>query len=175
MKIGRLILPFLAAVIAVAGLAAVHPAFADDDGKRGAGGGAVPENAAYKQECSSCHFLYMPGFLPGRSWEAIIKGSDKHFGENLGLDDKAKEELSAFLTANAAEKSGLEWSPKILKGIGADTPGRITEVPYIKKEHGKIKAAVFKRPAIGSFSNCGACHPKGGQGGFDEDAVSIPK
>lgn len=134
----------------------------------------VVENPVYKQECSSCHFLYLPGFLPARSWQEIIKNNTKHFGENLSLDEKVKDELLSYLTKYSAEHTNNEWSKKILKSIGSGTPKRITEISYIKSTHREIRPAVFKRPSIGSFSNCGACHPGGAQGDFEEDRVSIP-
>ena len=81
-------------VLMVAGLVAGTGAFADSDERgelnerhernnsdRRGSSTAVPENALYKQECSSCHFLYHPGLLPERSWERVMNGTDKHFGE----------------------------------------------------------------------------------------------
>lgn len=186
-----MILPFLSVCLIIAGFITGRAVFAEDEdrergnrheerereerGSRKGGGYVVPENAKYTQECSSCHFLYIPAFLPSRSWEAIVNGSNKHFGDDLGLDDAAKKEIIAFLTANSAEHANFEWSGKILKSIGSATPERITETPYMKKEHRKIKKSVFERPTVGSPSNCGACHPQGAQGNFDEDAVKIPK
>ncbi|MBI5886062.1 MAG: diheme cytochrome c [Deltaproteobacteria bacterium] len=185
MKRRKTILTLLAVCLLIAGFVAGPRALADDDergegrerGERNERSGykyTVPQLPAYSQECGSCHFLYLPGFLPARSWEALINGSDKHFGEDLALDAAAKTELLAFLTANAAEKSGFKWSAKILKRLGNETPTRITELAYIKKEHRKIKEPVFKRPSIKSRSNCGACHPHGSQGDFEEGAVVIP-
>ena len=52
---------------------------------------------------------------------------------------------------------------------------RITEVRYIKKEHHEIKASVYKRESIGSFSNCSACHRTAAKGSFEEDNVKIPR
>lgn len=127
----------------------------------------------YKEECSSCHFLYLPGFLPARSWQEIVKNNDKHFGENLALDAEAASQISSYLAANSAERSGSEWSGKILRSVGSKTPGRITEVPWILKEHRKISKETFKKPSIGSFSNCGACHPNGALGDFEK--ASVPK
>lgn len=146
------------------------------NGRRGQGAAGFPENATYRQECSSCHVLYHPGLLPARSWAAIVGGSSKHFGENLSLDDKTAAELQAYFNANSAEHSHEKFSRKILGSIGhSSTPGRITEVPYIQREHRKVGKAVFARPSIKSFSNCGACHPDAGNGDFEEDNVSIPK
>ena len=181
MKTTKRILIMLAAGLMTIGLIAVSPVSADDDDEHrvgsGKGGGyqyTAAQSAAYTRECASCHFLYIPGFLPERSWVAIINGSDKHFGEDLALDEAAKKEVLDFLIANSAERSDFRWSAKILKRLGSETPERITDLAYIKKEHRKIKSDVFKRPSIGTHSNCGACHPKGAQGDFEEDSVVIP-
>ncbi|MBI5888269.1 MAG: diheme cytochrome c [Deltaproteobacteria bacterium] len=133
-----------------------------------------PESALYKQECSSCHFLYHPGLLPLRSWEAVIQNSDKHFGENLSLEDKIKDDLLSYFYEHSAEKTDSKWARRILSWSAPSVPARITEQPFIIREHRKIQKSVFKRPSINSFSNCGACHPKGAEGDFDEDSVEIP-
>lgn len=177
MKIKKTILPLMAVGILVSGLTVGSTAFADERGEREEKGGkyAMVENAVYKKECSDCHFLYLPGLLPARSWEKVMNEADKHFGEKLSLDEKTKSEILSFLTANSAEKTKTEWASKIIRSVGSGTPASITEIPYISKEHRKIKADVFKRASIGSRSNCGACHPQAAQGDFEEDAVSIPK
>lgn len=183
MKANKLFV-LLAAGLMTFGVFACGPVSADDDdngrgkheenGRTSSSQSSVPQNGMYSKECASCHFLYHPGFLPERSWVAIVNGSNKHFGEDLALDDAAKKEVTSFLAANSAEKSNFAWSGKILKKLGSETPERITELPYIKREHRKIKDEVFKRPSIGSHSNCVACHPKADKGDYDEDAVVIP-
>lgn len=180
MKIKEIVIPLMAVGILLSGMAMGSAAFADERGEReerGERGGkyAVVESAVYKQECSDCHFLYLPGLLPARSWEKVMSETDKHFGEKLSLDEKTKAEILLFLTANSAEKSNTEWANKILRSVGSGIPASITEIPYIAKKHRKIKANVLKRAEIGSLSNCGACHPQAAQGNFEEDSVSIPK
>ena len=49
------------------------------------GGFAPVADATYAKECGSCHFAYLPGTLPARSWYAVMQGSDNHFGESLSL------------------------------------------------------------------------------------------
>ncbi len=135
----------------------------------------TPESALYKEECSSCHLAYPAWLLPGQSWEGMINGSKRHFGEDLGLDESARKELLSYLKANSSEKTSGELAGKITRSIGSAYPERITEVPYIKKEHRKIGEDVFKRQSVKSFSNCYACHRNAERGDFEEDAVSIPK
>ncbi|MBI3599610.1 MAG: hypothetical protein HY097_03085, partial [Nitrospinae bacterium] len=145
MKIRYVVKQILIAGILTLSLAVNASVFADEDeeGERherhekhekggrhkGAGRVAIAENAIYKSECSSCHFLYPPEFLPKRSWEALMKGSDRHFGENLALDEKTGKEILSYLSESPAERGSSEWAGKILKSIGSATPLRITEVP----------------------------------------------
>lgn len=187
----KFVLPFLSAGLLVTGMATSATVFADgrERGERNEryergereernGGRIVPpaDNPAYKQECSSCHFLYQPGLLPARSWEELMRTADKHFGENLGLDEKTVKDLTAYLAANGADKQTNRRSRRIADSIGAgQAPTRITEVPYMAKEHRKISKETFARPSIKSFSNCGACHTRGAEGNFEEDFVDIPK
>jgi len=176
MKTNRIRKTMIAVVLGFALVAGTN-AYADGDdsthdhGNHHASYNAV-ENHAYTQECSACHYLYLPGLLPARSWEALIKGSDKHFGENLALDEKTSAEILGFLKSNSAEKTNTEWSMKIMKSVGSSTPERIMDVPWIIKEHRKVKNA-FKRPSVGSASNRGACHTRGHEGDFD--TVKVPK
>lgn len=140
----------------------------------------VPENALYKEECSACHFLYQPWLLPSKSWKLMMDNSEDHFGEDLALEEEDLREILAYLVENATEKSRArnEWVGsvgKIMRGMRGQTPESIRSVPYIKRKHRKIKAAVFERSAIKSFSNCVACHRTAGKGNYDEDNVKIPK
>lgn len=181
MFIKRKIVPVIAVALAF-GLFA-GPSLADSDDRdeperksRGSAvsGKAVPESALYKQECSSCHFLYQPWLLPARSWKALVDDSDRHFGDNLALDEETRKELAAYLTANSSEKSGLKWARKITSSSEGMTPKRIMDVPWVRKEHREVEAA-FKRPSVKSASNCGACHIKGAEGNYDEDFVKVPR
>ena len=133
------------------------------------------DNALYEAECASCHFLYLPGLLPAGSWTLLIDGSGEHFGHALGLDAGVKEKLGAYLVANAAETTGAKRSGRILDSLQGATPLRITETPYIKRKHRWIKAIVYRREAIRSFSNCTACHTTAAEGNFKEANVVMPK
>lgn len=46
----------------------------------------------------------------------------------------------------------------IVKRLGSEIPMRITQIPYIQKKHHEIGPDVLKKEAIGSLSNCSACH-----------------
>jgi hypothetical protein len=55
-------------------------------------------------------------------------------------------------------------------------PGnRITKSAWFVRQHDEVSASVYKRTAVGSASNCAACHPRAADGNFDEHDVRIPK
>ena len=152
--------------------------------EREASARASIEDSVYGAECADCHFLYQPWLLPARSWERLMQESGDHFGEDLALSPEKIAEITAYLTANATDYTDVrnEWTkgskkgktPKLMKKLKSATPVRITELPYIVKKHDEIASGVFKRPSIGSFSNCKACHTRADNGDYEEDNVKIP-
>jgi hypothetical protein len=132
-------------------------------------------NAAYREECGSCHFAYQPELLPSGSWTKVVTGHNSHFGESLALDDDSEKAILEYLTANSAEKSSAKRAVTIMRSLGGDVPSRITDIPYIRKKHRKITASILKRDSIGSPSNCLACHTTAEEGIYDDDNVIIPK
>lgn len=144
--------------------------------RAGSSGALAPAtNPVYTDTCAACHFAYPPGLLPARSWAKVLAGMPDHFGETVDLDAKDKAEISAYLQAHAADRSEARRAVRIMRSVGSSTPGRITEIPYIRDQHDEVSAAVLKRKAIGSLSNCNACHQQAAQGVFDEDDVRIPR
>lgn len=136
----------------------------------------VVKNEAYLKECGACHFAYQPELLPIRSWQKIMDTLDKHFGTDASLPEDSKAELHKYLTEGSAEKSSVKNAQRLLKSISPDeTPARISEIKFFKKEHRKIRPEVLQRKAIGSISNCAACHTTADKGDYDEDLVRIPK
>jgi len=142
---------------------AAAPALADsDEGEEGEGGsrGAfVVTDATTKTECSDCHIAYAPGFLPTRSWKAIMANLGDHFGEDASLDPATTDAIQAYLVANSSD----EWG-KATEG----TPMRISELPWFKQEHGReVSKKALARAK--SMSNCGACHQGAERGNFEDD------
>ena len=121
---------------------------------------SYPVNNTYRLRCYKCHFLYQPWLLPAGSWTRLMEGTDKHFGRDLGLDEKERVEIEKYLTSYAADRVKFrnEWTLRILKSLRGMVPERISEVPYIKKKHKDIPAEVLDLPYVKSISNCGACH-----------------
>jgi hypothetical protein len=132
-------------------------------------------NEAYKKNCGTCHFAYQPGLLPARSWGKILDEPGGHPGGMLTIEKNAKREIKNYLVDNSAEKSSGKRSRKILASIGNSTPTKISETPYIKEKHRKIKQEIFMQKSIGSRGNCSACHKSAEKGIYDDDDVVIPK
>lgn len=136
---------------------------------------APVNNATYMENCGACHFAYQPGFLPSESWGRILAGLTDHFGETVEFDPDSMKTIAEYLKTHAADRSSAKLSRKIMKSLRGRTPLRITEIPYIQREHHEIDAGVFARESIGSFSNCTACHKTALNGVYDDDFVDIPR
>ncbi len=123
-----------------------------------------------------CHWTYLPGLLPERSWKSIMNGLDDHFGEKVQLEPEIRQDIQTYLTTYSADYTKSRTSIKILNSIKGNTPIRVSEIPYIIKKHDDIKPSVYNRKSIKHLSNCLACHPKASlNGSFDEDEVTIPE
>jgi len=133
-------------------------------------------NAKWKAECAGCHMAYHPGLLPARSWQRMMSGLYKHFGENAELDAATREEITRFLVANSADKQESRRSKRIVQSIPANAaPLRISETDYFVAKHDEVSPATFKRKSIGSASNCIACHKNADKGDFSESQIKIPR
>ncbi|KMY66194.1 hypothetical protein AAU61_16985 [Desulfocarbo indianensis] len=137
---------------------------------------AAPANKLYTERCGGCHLAYPTVLLPSASWRRILTGQSDHFGEDLSLGQLERQELLTYLDANAADKSSSKISRKIMKSLRGQAPLRITEIPYIIHKHkdDDVPKGAFQRKSVGSFANCGACHPRAADGDFDDDDVKIP-
>jgi mono/diheme cytochrome c family protein len=122
----------------------------------------------YQQECAACHIAFSPGMLPAASWQHLMSTLDKHFSADASLDPASVQEISSWLKANAGTYKRVGEVP---------AQDRITKSAWFLRKHrdGEVPAAVWKRAAVGSPSNCAACHPKAEQGNFNEHEVRIPK
>lgn len=119
-----------------------------------------------KKECGACHMAFPAGFLPQRSWEALMGNLKDHFGEDASLNAGSTAAIKDYLLANAADASGTARG--FARGLAADqTPLRISELPRFKREHGTFSEARMKK--VGSMSNCAGCHRGAEQGYFDDD------
>jgi hypothetical protein len=129
----------------------------------------------YKDNCGGCHFAYQPELLPSASWKKILDGVDDHFRESIDLDQQTKSVILDYLDRNSAEHSTANRAGKIMRSLHGQAPTRITEIPYIREKHRELSPKVFEREAIGSLSNCIACHTTAEKGIYDDDKTSIPR
>jgi mono/diheme cytochrome c family protein len=129
---------------------------------------ALSARQMFGQECAACHMPYPAKLLPARSWQAIMAGLPKHFGEDASLDPETTKQIAAYLVANAADaKGGNSWS---LRGLSPNTtPLRITDMPFWRAIHGRFSAASFARRGVKSKGDCVGCHgPGAAQGRFGD-------
>ena len=129
----------------------------------------------YTKECGSCHFAYQPSWLPARSWKKMMNGLSDHFGDNAEINPEDKATISQYLLAEASDVKVHRKSRKLMRGIGGDTPLRISTLPYIQSKHDEIPSRLITGNAkVGSLANCSACHIQASRGNFGEHGVRIP-
>lgn len=143
---------------------------------KGAKTGFVVSDATYLKECGSCHFAYQPDLLPSASWDGLMGGLDKHFGENAELPAETQKTLLAYLTSHAADKSSSWYAVKFMKSLKAGViPSKISEIPYFIKEHREVpKKLIADNPDVKSISFCNKCHTDADTGGYSEHKLNIP-
>lgn len=130
----------------------------------------APQSAEYRAECGSCHMAYPPSLLPAAAWENIMSALDDHFGDNAELPAAAAARIREHLLANSAQPN-----KRFRRDSHTGTTPRITELPYIRRQHAGIPARLIQgNPDVGSLSNCQACHRRAEAGSFDEHSVNIP-
>ncbi len=136
---------------------------------------AANENKLYKEECGSCHLAYPAALLPKKSWDKIMNNLENHFDENAELEQGDRLAIQKYLANNALSKNRLNSLSKMLRNFPANTPTRITKLPYFVRKHDEIPTRMVKNnPKVKSFSQCDRCHSGAERGNFDEDGVKIP-
>ena len=126
----------------------------------------VLKNAAYQEECASCHMAYPPQLLPAANWRNIMSRLDKHFGTDATIDAATAATIGTFLENNAATGKRAALAAGTL---------RISETPWFLREHRKVDAPVWKGAAVKTAANCGACHTTASRGDFDERGIRLPR
>jgi Dihaem cytochrome c len=131
-------------------------------------GPVLPLLPKYKQECAACHIAYPAGMLPAASWKNLMGGLTKHFGTDASLDEASVREISGWLNTNAGTYKRVNEVPP---------QDRITKSAWFIRKHNEreVPVDVWKRVAVGSASNCAACHTQAAQGSFNERDIRIPK
>ena len=130
----------------------------------------------YKTECGACHMAYQPEFLPIRSWEKTMRTLADHFKTDATLDKEEYDIIKAYLLSNASDTKSVSGDiGKMARRIKADqTPLRISETPYFKKEHREIPKHLIIQKEVKSIANCVACHTKAEKGNYSEHNIFIP-
>lgn len=137
--------------------------------------GELKRSPVWQEACSDCHMAYHPSLLPNRSWQRMLDEQSEHFGEDLFLLPETVAALRRYAAESAAERVERELSWRTLQSLKVgETPMRITDTPYWKHVHREISTDVWNRPAVNGKFNCAACHQDAEQGGFMNDAMSIP-
>lgn len=136
--------------------------------------GAFPRvtSEAVLAECTDCHMAYQPQMLPERSWRRLMEGLADHFGEELDLDDETRDQVLAYLVANAADAGGKHKKKgrRFLRGLDpGDTPTRITDLPRWRKKHRELPERVWSDPRVESKGRCEVCHTQAERGRYDDD------
>jgi mono/diheme cytochrome c family protein len=148
---------------ALAGLVLVCTAAAQADG-----GARVPLLPKYQQECAACHIAYPPGMLPAASWQHLMGSLQKHYGTDASLDEGSLREIGGWLQTHAGSYKRVSEAPP---------QDRITKSAWFLRKHNtrEVPPEVWQRPAVGSASNCAACHTQAADGRFNERDIKIPR
>lgn len=124
------------------------------------------DNAAYRQECGSCHVAYPPQLLSAPSWRAVMRGLGAHFGVDASLEPAAQREIAAWLEVNAGRRDTAAAGKPLL---------RVSSTPWFQKEHRReIAADKALHPEVKTLANCGACHQGAEQGNYSEREIRVP-
>lgn len=131
---------------------------------------SMPRNAPqiWKDECGSCHMLYLPGLLPPAAWQVQMDTLDVHYGSNASLEVAEYQEILDFLRRNST-RNRLPVEGRL------GEPPRISETRWFDDKHDEVGAEKFQRESVGGPANCIACHRDAERGDFDDDRVTIPQ
>lgn len=134
---------------------------------RGAHRASVAKAAggAWREECGTCHLAYPSDLLPARSWQALLRTPDQHFGEDLALGAAA---LQALRNEGAAADAGRKWAGWMLRRSvpAGSSPQRITETPFWRQRHEDLADSDFRPPSAAGRHDCEACHDDAASGIF---------
>lgn len=138
-------------------------------------GTVTPVERAWRKECGACHFAFPPELMPERTWRHIFANLEHHYGQDAWLPQRTRDTLARYAITHSAEHVPTKAGFLLWHRAKPDTiPLRITASPYWKHLHGRIPAAVFRRPEIGDRTNCGACHRLAVAGSFEGADIHVP-
>ena len=165
----------MAIAMCCSGAALAHDRY--DPAKYPKGGFAPVTNAMYAKECGACHFAYLPGLLPARSWHALLEKPNDHFGESLSLSAATVRELDAYLVANAGDKSDYDGPTQFFRYLkDSATPLRITNLPMMYRNHEVVRSVTASNALlrVRTLTNCQDCHTTAATGSFAHNDLVVP-
>ncbi len=132
----------------------------------------VVQDAVYIEECGACHFAYQPGLLPRKSWNGVMQGLEDHFGENAEMDAETTGHITSYLEENALQAGKPSSLSKLMRGMPAEPPLRITELPAFVRMHEIVpKQLQVEELKEGFLSPCADCHREAADGVFDKERL----
>jgi hypothetical protein len=149
------------------------------------GGFAPAADPRYQSECGACHFAFLPGLLPARSWDALLKKPDEHFGETLSLDPETLRHIRDYMSANAGDRADFTGSKQFLHRLSDEsTPLRITGVRMFKQYHSSVLFKMGLAPGLNNVRDlspqarkamldCSSCHERAAAGSFAQREIII--
>jgi cytochrome b len=130
---------------------------------------ALAQDAAWNDECGSCHLAYHPSLLPARSWARTFAEQDSHFGEDLSLGEESLQHLQDYAARNAAEALASPVAWKMATSIAAaQAPLRISTTAYWEERHASVDSEIWKRVRRAA---CAKCHRDAEAGTFAPGAT----
>jgi len=127
----------------------------------------APLSPQYVEECGSCHVAYPARMLDAESWQAVLRGLDRHFEVDASLDPETLAALRVYLEGDARRKPTRS---------AAGTPLlRITETRWFRSEHDEVPRRLRQGPEAVAPANCAVCHTTAEQGSFAERSLRLPK
>ncbi|CAE09830.1 hypothetical protein WS0705 [Wolinella succinogenes] len=128
----------------------------------------------FRRECSSCHTLYPPQWLPSSSWKIIMQDLKGHFGKDAKEYVKHPEIIQTYLLAHSSEHHPSYFPHAITRSNLQSQKYRLSRISFIRELHAKIPPKLFEHPAIKTRSNCQACHLHFDEGILQPEEIRIP-
>ena len=110
-----------------------------------------------------------------RRWKGRLK-SGLSFSLSPEVDSAVREEVSAYLQRNAADKVENIYAQPMLNLLkDGETPERISDTKYFKLLHDVVRPEMVSgNPDVKSVARCEVCHYEALDGRFNRFAVRIP-
>lgn len=131
-----------------------------------------PQDEVYMEECGACHLAYAPDLLPVESWQRVLAGLEDHFGENAEVDPETLAHLSGYLEEQGLSRGRPSPMSRLLRGLPAEPPIRITELPSFVNMHFLVAQQLeVGELREGFLSPCADCHRDAELGIYDKDRL----